>query len=508
MNHRVLFFVEPYCVRSGPDDFRTPFEIFRRIACGIALHPDVECGIVCSSHFASDLPHDLPAYTPARYGIDESPDADWETAWPRMLRGEDHAPWGAYFANVIRDFRPTLVFTWNKNSLFTAACRAAWVGTVTLEYGSIRTPSGFRISVDPRGFGPESALATSDFPPVPAAARNGWTWAATHVLSDALAMHKPMPKGTSRSQLHAAVLLQKEDDVNFLVWPAFESMWRFIEHTLDGLSHENDVQVTVRPHPAGLESYDERISKRFPAVTVDRRGTSFYEELLNYDCVLTLNSAAGLEALLCRRPAMTFASAAYPVAFDARRDGDVRDFIRLVRERTFWTPERVERVGAFAWRLVTHYSIPQELMVEPSLYLRMVEAWSGRAPVELEAWFEESPARLAALVRECREALTDTQLSALRYQNSLRVRGANELARQIEALSGVLAEMTRRNELRDEAISAATTELHRQSQLLAELLRRGDESGAQIHALLEQVHLQSQMFAEIWAMLRPATAQK
>lgn len=507
MIHRVLFFVEPFCVRSGPDDFRTPFEIFRRIARGIALCPGIECGLVCSSHFATELPHGLPAYTPAKYGIDESSASEWAAVWPRMLRGEDVPPWGAYFASAIREFRPSLVFAWNKNSLFAAACRAAGVGVITLEYGSIRTPSGFRIQVDPCGFGPESALATRDFVPDLEAARCGWTWAATHVLSDALAMHRPIRRKGTHGLLHAAVLLQKEDDVNFLVWPAYESMWQFIEQTLEGLSHEHDIQVTVRPHPAGLESYDERISKRFPTVAVDRRGTSFYEELLNYDCVFTLNSAAGLEALLCRRPVMTFAATAYPVAFDARQDGSIRDFVRLTREGGFWTPERIGRVGQFTWRLVTQYSIPQELITEPSLYLRMVETWSGRGPAELETWFEAPSSKLDGLVRDCRDAFMDTQLSALRYQNSLRGRALNELAQQIESLSAALAEMTHRNELRDEAIAAATTELHRQSQLLADLIRRADESGTHIHALLEQVHLQSQMFAEVWAMLRSTTTQ-
>lgn len=535
MMHRILFFVEPYSVRSGPDDFRSPFEFFLRIARSVALRPDVEVALVCSSHFAGFAPRGMHCFTPAQFEIDETPQADWAEHWPKMLRGEACGSWGAFYEQVVREFRPTLAFAWNKNDLFAKACRGTGIGVVTLEYGSVRTRSGFRISVDPRGFGPASALATRAFEPTDNAAKAGWEWAASHVCGDALGMWRRDEKPRRAGEIHACVLLQKEDDVNFIVWPAFETMWHFVEHVLQGLCRESNVRVSVRPHPAGLESYDERIARRFPTVSIERDGCSYYHALMEYDCVLTLNSAAGFEALLCRIPAMTFAESAYPCAFDARRDGDVGKFMRLVRNGGFWTPERLRHVGHFAQRLVRQYSMPQELLTEPSIYLRMIDAWSGLSPAELDAWFEETPARLATLVDGCDDAIRAAQFGILRFENSLRAGETHaaitrlealsralvqsgqtageggsfeQLLRQVHAHVEALAEMTRHNEQRDLAIAAATAELHRQSQAMAEQIRRADESGSRIHALLEQVHLQSKMLAEIWALVRPTTTAR
>ncbi|MBL8877690.1 MAG: hypothetical protein JNG88_01115 [Phycisphaerales bacterium] len=520
-------------MRSGSDDFRTPFEFFARIAATLAVCPGIETALLCSSHFAALAPRSLTCFTPAQFGVDESPESDWADKWPRMLRGDACPPWDDFYRGVVAKFQPTIVFAWNKNALFAAACRAAGIAVVTLEYGSVRTPSGFRISVDPIGFGPESALATRAFAPDPAAADAGWLWAATHVMADALAMRSVMRRSHGRNEINACVLLQKEDDVNFLVWPAYESMWDFLQSTLSALSRESNLQISVRPHPAGLESYDQRIAQRFPTVTVERDGASYYERLCDYDCVFTLNSAAGLEALLCRIPTMTFAPSAYPCAFAAGRDGDISEFLRQVRSKAFWTDQRVQDVGQFTHRLVRHYSIPQELLTEPALYARLVQRWSNLPPAELEAWFEAEPPRLASETAACSDVLNQTQQSALRYQNSCRAAESRHVARQVEALSGALAglqselrsingagldpvlrqihahiealaEMTRQNEKRDHAIASVAAELHRQSRLIDELARRGDESGVQIRALLEQVHLQSRMLAEIWELLRPA----
>lgn len=536
MHHRVLFFVEPYCVRSGPEDFRTPFEFFSRIAVSVALHPGIETAMVCSSHFARLAPRALCCLTPSQFGVDESPDSRWSENWPKMLRGEPCPPWDDFYARATTEFRPTLALAWNKNSLFAQTCRAADVALVTLEYGSIRTPSGFRISCDPLGFGPESALSTTTFTADMAEVEAGWAWAATHVLGDALHMRRA-GRRRSADEIHACVLLQKEDDVNFLVWPAFDDMWDFVQHVLGELSREADVRVSVRPHPAGLENYDQRIALRFPTVNVERDGATYYERLSDYDCVFTLNSAAGLEALLCRIPTMTFSASAYPCAFSRERDGDIAAFLRQVRKREFWTESRVQRVGQFAHRLVRHYSIPQELLTEPTLYIRLIERWSHMAASDLQAWFEATPPRLAAEVAACGEAILETQLGALRFQNSRRAGETHQLSQRIDGLHEAfgrlqselrsfdgaalepllrqvhthveaLAEMTRQNQNRDHAISAATTELHRQSRLLDELARRTDESGAQIQALLEQVHLQSRMLAEIWGLLRPAATSE
>src|SRR5204863_295637 len=123
----------------------------------------------------------------------------------------------------------------------------------------------------------------------------------SHVYRDALlskAAHVELRPRDAQA-LNVCVLLQKEDDVNFLIWPAFADMQEFIDRVLQRLAELPDIKVTVRPHPAGLRDYSAHIAERFPSVEVDKSGHDFLQVVLSYDAVITLNSAAGFEALLC-----------------------------------------------------------------------------------------------------------------------------------------------------------------------------------------------------------------
>src|SRR3954463_2353896 len=101
--HRLLLFVEPYVVRSGPEDFRTPLEIFRDIAAMLAIEGDIDCAIVCNSVLATKVPPHVRCYTPAAFGINEAMGRDWQANWVKMLRGENVGRWGEFYRHVVSD---------------------------------------------------------------------------------------------------------------------------------------------------------------------------------------------------------------------------------------------------------------------------------------------------------------------------------------------------------------------------------------------------------------------
>ena len=197
MQHRVLLFVEPYLVRSGPGDFATPARLFGLIAAQLGLM-GIRSAVICNSAMARQGIPGVEYLTPSRYGLDEARSPQWQENWVAMLKGRDAGGWGDYYHRALEEFDPTLVYLWNKNGLFQKLAIERGVGIIHWEYGGVRTPGGFRIAVDPAGFGPESALATEAFEPTDA--ESGWTWAADHILRDCLDMHLPPHTGEGRGQ--------------------------------------------------------------------------------------------------------------------------------------------------------------------------------------------------------------------------------------------------------------------------------------------------------------------
>src|SRR5690242_13574338 len=105
--HRLVLFVEPYVVRSGAEDFRTPLEIFRDIAAMLAIEGEIDCAIVCNSALAARVPTHVRCYTPGEFGIDEAMSGDWQGNWVKMLSGQNVGRWGEFYRHVVTDFAPT-----------------------------------------------------------------------------------------------------------------------------------------------------------------------------------------------------------------------------------------------------------------------------------------------------------------------------------------------------------------------------------------------------------------
>lgn len=513
---RILFFVEPYCVRSGPDDFRTPCELFRRLAAMLGMNPAVDTALICSTAQQARPGPSARCLTPAAFGVDETRAPDWQSQWVRMLRGEPVTGWSEFYEQAVQRFRPTLAYAWNKNNLFADACRRAGTPVVTFEYGGCRAPSGFRISVDPGGFGPESALATKAFEPTDDEAASGWEWASRHLHRDVVESFLPDGRVARVGRQRVCVLLQKEDDVNFLLWPSFDSMREFVAQTLSALTACEGVDVTLRPHPAGLEDYRPLVAERFSAVHVDGSNRDFYQSLLNYDCLLTLNSAAGFEALACGIPVMTFSDGFYDCGTRAAAGpADIPAFIDGVRRGEFWSPQRRRLVGAFLHRLVHHYSIPQDMLLDAGFHLSLARALSGLSVRAAAEWFEHRPARLAELVARAEAAMGQSQISTLKHQNHLKGLTLQRIDRRLESELAALLDQNHRHglsfgELKSsvESITQAVGQLAQQNHLtresLDDLARRLEESAAALQALGAENHAKSQA----WADLTRANAQR
>ena len=94
---------------------------------------------------------------------------------------------------------------------------------------------------------------------------------------------------------------------------------------------------------------------------------------------------------------------------------------------------RHSTAGEFLWRLVRQYSIPQEMLTQPSLHRAIVAELSGKSPAEIAVWFSARPANLARLVATHRNAAMAHELANLRMENHERAAGIQRLLADLKS---------------------------------------------------------------------------
>lgn len=412
--HRVLFFVEPMPIRTGPTAFALAARQFARLAERLARIPRVHTAMVCH-HTLTEPLRGVAWLSPGAHGMPAVRPGDWRERWAEQLHGHLQDDWRAFYEQVLEAFAPTVVYIWNTNPAFEALCRERQLPLLYVELGGIRTVSGSRMSVDPLGFGAGSALATSVLPVSDdMAAEWGWRWAAEHVLDEAQDLRPVADRQPGARAPHVVLPLQYEDDVNWLLHPTFRDSVHFVDEVVPRLLDGGVERVTIRVHPWHRSTAVLARLQRWPGVTVDVGRRSLLGALHEVDALVTLNSTTGLEALACGVPVLALSPCSYPVVYASDGLAAIDAFVERVRAGTWWDDERLRTVGGHVYRLVAHYSLPQDVYADSSAHLDLLDEWHQAGASG--AWFSDLPARLHALATRRADALLRKRTWALRQQ--------------------------------------------------------------------------------------------
>lgn len=409
--HRVLCFVEPLTIRTGPQAFALAVRQFVRLTERLSLVPRVTAAILCNDALRQHARR-VTWYTPERYGLENAHTPDWRERWVSRLHGKLPDDWRTFYAAVLDEFQPTIVYVWNTSPGFEAICRDRGIALLFVELGGVRTRGGARMSIDPKGFGHASALAaTVAVDGTCEDAEAGWRWAAEHVLDEAQDLQSERPERRGQPP-RVAVLLQYEDDVNWLLSPTYPDSLRYLEDVVPCLVDHGVGEVVIRMHPWHRSTAALGTIGRWPRTTIDLAHSSLLGELHAIDAVVTLNSTLGFECLLCGVPVIALSSCAYPAASAGpQRSAALPAFLDDVVGGRYWTAERTRAVGTYAHRLVAHYSAPQDIYLDATFHLDLLDAWTGSG--SSPGWFAETPAPLALVVASHEEGGTRRRWWAL-----------------------------------------------------------------------------------------------
>jgi glycosyltransferase involved in cell wall biosynthesis len=248
---------------------------------------------------------------------------DWRAVYAKTLDrtvpldDPDIAYWVEYTGFVLDRTRPDAIFVWNKNSLLDRIAAARNILVIHNEICLDRKPRPVSYFFDPQGVNAESALRelweqfrNIDLPDcckdLVASFRRTyltpWLGSESRVeLLDSL--------GLDPAKKTILIPLQVENDSNVLLNSPFASMTQFCEKILDALPPAK-YNVIVKPHPVDPSGTNLSASVLSRACVLEG-GHPMGPLIRAADCVFTISSTTGYEALQAGKTVVTFGRSVY-----------------------------------------------------------------------------------------------------------------------------------------------------------------------------------------------------
>jgi glycosyltransferase involved in cell wall biosynthesis len=248
---------------------------------------------------------------------------DWRAVYAKTLDSTaplddpDIAYWAEYIGFVLDRTQPDAIFVWNKNSLLDRIAAARNILVIHNEICLDRRPRPVSYFFDPLGVNAESALRelwdrfrNIDLPvccnDLVASFRrtylSPWLGSESRVeLLDSL--------GLDPAKKTILVPLQVENDSNVLLNSPFASMTQFCEKILDALP-PGKYNVIVKPHPVDPSGTNLSASVLSRACVLEG-GHPMGPLIQAADCVFTISSTTGYEALQAGKTVVTFGRSVY-----------------------------------------------------------------------------------------------------------------------------------------------------------------------------------------------------
>jgi hypothetical protein len=233
------------------------------------------------------------------------------------LNDPDIAYWAEYVEFVLDRTRPDAVFVWNKNSLLDRIAAARSILVIHNEICLDRNPRPVSYFFDPQGVNAESALRqlwdrfrNIDLPKCCHDLVTSYrrTYLAPWLGTGSRVEHLDS-LGLDPAKKTILIPLQVENDSNILLNSPFASMTEFCEKILDALP-PGKYNVIIKPHP-GDPSGTTLSASVLSRACVLEGGHPMGPLIQACDCVFTISSTTGYEALQAGRPVVTFGRSVY-----------------------------------------------------------------------------------------------------------------------------------------------------------------------------------------------------
>jgi len=455
---------------------------------------------------------------------------DWRAVYAKTLDptvpldDPDIAYWAEYIEFVLDRTRPDAIFVWNKNSLLDRIAGARNILVIHNEVCLDRLPRPVSYFFDPQGVNAESALRqlwdrlrNIDLPvccgDLVASFRRTylgpWLGSGSRVeLLDSL--------GLDPARKTILVPLQVENDSNVLLNSPFSSMSQFCEKILDALP-AGKYNVIVKPHPVDPSGTKLSDSVRSRACVLEG-GHPMGPLIQAADCVCTISSTTGYEAIQAGKTVVTFGRSVYShlgltVDLDAPKDGIIE------------LPDSVpaqELLDKFLLLASMFYPVSERVIssakLQEPLLLRALECKQRNAGIleywpdptqmdweqfcfdKMAEWLDKSPLQSGFVAPQAPEIASKTLLA-----NFAALEQAHDVAiRSVAARKAELAEQTRQlHEMKKEGLTFQTLA----ARLRADLRREKEQHDALQKTLQEtraaadrvehnNAHLRKQLDAE------------
>ncbi len=312
-------------------------------------------------------------------------DPEGVNLWVQLMKGEGDV--SALYESILRrvhdDVFPfDVVVNWSTNGAVRRFCEVRGLDAVSMELGCTRPPVYDSVYVDALGVNGSAISRHIDLSSVrpldqdllramlPTRCAGGQSWDAAHNLiisKHADAIYRNVEK-------NVLIPLQLKDDSNCILFSQYGSMLELLEDVLPKLQAAG-YRTFVKPHPAARDRAMNKADHEACAELVagmeddvhwldDIRHQDDYLALLQkMHAVVTVNSSAGFEAMVCGRLVIPLGEAPYKIGQDFPTLDD------LLESRIDWARDQdmAQRVTTVMLR---NYLVPNQLAFDFAYFLR------------------------------------------------------------------------------------------------------------------------------------------
>jgi ubiquinone/menaquinone biosynthesis C-methylase UbiE len=373
-HHPVPVYNNPYICHVRYQQYFVLGEQLRRLGWDVSYF----CSDEIKRYFSDDN-----SVSPSDYGGRPGV-SDWALMYRNMMLGQVNGAeikqWRNIYEKAIDEIKPDVVFTWNVDGTLKQITDERDILLINNEVSVLRDPYPQSYFYDPSGVAAGSSIKRlwkDKYSHEPMGDdRVGLVQRLRdHMLSN-IKVFSDMDRIKARLGLSgkklALVLLQVENDSNIIAYSPFESMLEFLGAFLPQIVDEYD--VIIKRHPCEISKQD--FESADPGGNVKFVDDEFSVlELANVsDCVFTINSTGGFEALMLHKRVIAFGESFYSglgMTIDIKEE--ILDQNKLASPEL--TDDEKALIDRFVYFMIFQYSVFDDVMWDPELQSELIEEW-------------------------------------------------------------------------------------------------------------------------------------
>ena len=373
-HHPVPVYDNPYICHVRYQQYFVLGEQLRRLGWDVSYF----CSDQIKRYFSDDN-----AVSPSDYGGQPGV-SDWSVVYRNLMLGQvnyaEIKRWRNIYKKAIDKIKPDVVFTWNVDRTLKQITDQSDILLINNEVSVLRSPYPQSYFYDPCGVAAGSSI------------KRLWKEKYSHEhIDDGRRelvrrlrdhMRSSMNELCDRDQVKARlglsgkklalVLLQVENDSNIIAYSPFKSMPEFLDAFLAQIVDEYD--VIIKRHPSEIETTGFASANLAGNVKFVDHEFSVPDLAGVSDCVFTINSTGGFEALMLHKRVITFGESFYS---GLGMTIDIKE--QILDQNRFASPELTDQekalIDRFVYFVIFQYSLFDDVMWNPERQSELIAEW-------------------------------------------------------------------------------------------------------------------------------------